>query len=370
MSAEKRISDDENIKEILSSFISNIYESQVLSELLLRIGNFHVGSSNIFIAYVQPTIIIIYAFSLLLITCVMHRKRMIGVFQGIFLLSNFFEVLASLLETPLIIVFFFVADPSVPMPYPWCVIYYNLRSRVKTIGHLIASYLSLLLGINRICAVFVPFKMNVLFSKKRSTIYCCITVLGCILLSGGIGYTVPSVITKTWVDDIWENKKMEFYTACALDVLRYQGGVIYTLQMIEVIFLLIPPFCLVAMNIVLVRKLRRITYQQKQLHEAANQNEGTNRRIYAMNRVATWVFLSFIAVELPLFVLKLLAFYNTLHIYLYGAKEARIRLKYFNSEVYDIVFECLLPVNLILYAILSKKLRKAMKRFNPNSHTS
>ena len=362
------------LKDFEKKWFAKKFEDDLETSKLLTVDRIHpIPWSRYFIGYVQPPLSFLYLGFSLFILYIFVKNNMTGFVNNIILLSNLISITPMVLAAPLIAVFFNFVGHDVPLPYPWCYMYVVLDTSVKSTAHTTSLYLKLLLVINRLCSVYRPFDTRIWFTKKRSIIYCLVTIMSCIVAGTLLNFTYEKVIIKPAFDDLWG--KIRSYNACSMNPSLIHGDqkVIAT-TVILLLLNIIGLVCTLVCDIFFIIKLRQINLRRKNLTEGQTKCEKqTDSRINLVNTISKWVITASIVNEIPSLVNKALSLYGMLNFARHGSEivdeENDISMVGLNSvgQTHLIVFYyidivILAPLDLIIFVVKSKKTKDAIKR--------
>ena len=338
---------------------------------LLTVSTIYPTSSLYFVAYVQPPLNFMYLIFAIFIVFIFIRNNMICFVTVVLVLSNLISIIPMVLTSPFNIVFFILMDKDIPMPFPWCYIFFHLDSSIKAMASSTSLCLKIILGINRVCSVYWPFQTKIWFNKRRCIIYCVATCSVCITVSVLLNFSYQQLIVKPHFDDLWGS--MTTYDACSMAPSLSQGDQglpihVYVSNLFLVSFYIFGMLCLVVCNIMLILKFRKINLQRKKLSEGRTKHQkDTDARIYLLNTISKWVITAAIFTEIPSLISKSLSLYGFIHIAYYGADEATMNIGIHKVSQHVILLffyveqVILAPLDLFVFVILSKKARNAIK---------
>ena len=334
---------------------------------LLTVDYFHPTSwSRSFVAYVQPPLTALYVAFSICVLYVLIKNNMICFVNFVIILSNVIVLVPMVLAAPLIVVFFIFVDNTVPIPHPWCYIFMHLETSIKSIANTTALSLKILLGVNRVCSVYRPFETKIWFTKRKCIIYCLITCIVCITVSSLLNFTYERVTVKPNFDNIWG--KIRNYDACSLDPSITTENKTTAIYVSNVILVLLNIFGLVAMvacNVLLVIKLRRIKARRKNMTQIQKE---TDSRINLLNKIAVWVITASVITEIPSFISKVIGLIGLLHFAYHGSDSSfgvmgahdMSQMSFYVFYYIDLVIFA--PLDLLIFVMLSAKTKEAMKR--------
>ena len=354
-------------------FETKFADEQEISKLL-TVDRIHpILWSRYFLGYVQPPLSLLYLGFSLFILYIFVKNKMTGFVNNIIIVSNLIVITPMVLIAPIITVFFNFVDHKVPLPYPWCFMYVVLDTSVKSTAHTTSLYLKLLLVINRLCSVYRPFDTRIWFRKKRSIIYCLVTIISCVVVGILLNFTYEKVTVRRHFDDLWG--EVHHYEACSLDSSLIYGN--ETNVVSHVILILLNIIGLIGTfvcNIFFIAKIRQLKSRRKNLTEGRTKCEKqTDSRIDMMNSISAWVITAAIVNEIPSLVNKTISLYGVLNFARHGSEEVDLQndvsMVGLNSAgqthflvFYYIDIVVLAPLDLIIFVIKSKKTKDAIKK--------
>ena len=336
---------------------------------LMTVGNYFHSSSKYFLAYVQPSLAILYLGFASFILFVFIRSKTICFVNAIIVLSNIIVMTPVILTSPLMILFFLFIDDEVPLPYPWCFLYLHLSVSITQITQITGLGLKILLGINRVCGVWCPFKMKFWFTKKRSIMYAVATIAVCVIGTSLLSFTHAKVAVKPAFDDLWG--EVRNYLACSTEHFDNKDDRTEAMFVSNVIFLILNILGLVALvvcNVLLVTKIRRVNAERKNLVEKRTKNQKeTDKRLNLMNKISIWVITATVITEVPSLINRLISIYGHIYIEVHGSIAAN---EIFGDEsfgpvssiFYYIEQVVLAPLDLVIFVALSKKAQAEVRR--------
>ena len=158
-------------------------------------------------AYVQLPLGVLYLVSALFLLYVFLKENTAGFVQCILILSNIIVILQMVIAAPLMLVFFGIADHTVPIPYPWCSMLIFIEAHFKSTTRITSLYLKLLLALNRVCSVCYPFKMRIWFTRRRCATYCFVVITICVAAGILTNFTYERFILKPYFGKSGVNSK-------------------------------------------------------------------------------------------------------------------------------------------------------------------
>ena len=342
-----------------------------ISKLLTPSVMHPIAFSRSFAATIQPILSVLYLGFSLFVSYIFIKNKMTGFVNCIIMLCSFISITPVVLTSPITTVFFHFVDENVPIPYPWCYIYFTIDSSISPIAQTTSLYLKVLLGINRVCSVYRPFDTKIWFTKRRSTIYCVLTCGVCIAVGSVLQFTSAKLVVKRHFDIIWGEAK--HYDACStapMDNIEHQMTFLYVSQTVHLCLHLIGLVCMVVCNILLVVKLRLITARRKKfIATSERMTKQNDSRLYLLNSISSWVMTTSSITEIPSFISKTMAFYGLVNFAITGTADAvgTMGPSHNPGQVtfyvfYYIDFVVLAPLDLVIFVLMSKKTKTAMKK--------
>ena len=360
-------------KDFKKKWFAKKFADELEMSKLLTVDRMHpIPWSRFFIGHVQPPLSLLYLGFSLFILYIFVKNNMTGFVNNVIILSNLIVITPMVLTAPLIAVFFNSVGHDIPLPYPWCSMYVILDTSVKSTAHTTSLYLKLLLVINRLCSVYRPFDTRIWFTKKRSIVYCLVTIMSCIVAGILLNFTYEKIIIKPAFDDLWG--KIRNYNACSMDPSLIHGDQSVISTTVVILLLNIVGLgSLLVCDIFFIIKLRQINSRRKNLAEGRTKCEKqTDSRINMVNTISAWVITASIVNEIPSLVNKALSLYGMLNFARHGSEivdeENDVSMIGLNSEgqthliiFYYIDIVILAPLDLIIFVIKSKKTKDAIR---------
>ena len=362
-------------EKLFHDFVKKWNEKKLEDEIeiskLLTSNTLHpIAFSRNFAATVQPILSVLYLIFALFMLYVFIKNTMTGFVNCLIMLCSFISIVPAVLIAPIIVVFFNFVDENVPIPYPWCYLYVTIGTSMSPIAQTTSLYLKVLLGINRVCSVYRPFDTKIWFTKSRSTMYCLLTCGVCIAVGSVLHFSYNKVVVKRHFDVIWGSAR--HYNACSMapmDATEHQMTFLYVSQAVHLGLHMIGLMCMVVCNILLVVKLRLVISRRKKLIEfrtkVIKQNDS---RLYLLNSISSWVITTSSITEIPSLTSKAMAFYGMVYFAITGTAdtvgtmgESRNPGQVTFYVFYYIDLVILAPLDLVIFVIMSKKTKNAMK---------
>ena len=359
------------IQRILQSLNDQLHQSLEEGnrnvDTLLQISVFHPQKAEqILIGCIQPILGICYLAFFVFVTFIFIRESMTNVVHISLCVSNFFSNLSNVLSVPINPMMFYISNIEAPAPYPWCFFYFINEFSLRPIFNLTSICLTILISINRLCSVYYPFKATIWFRKSRIRLY--IITTSCISTSTGIvlHLTYRNLAFMSHFDDVWGKNEVHEYVACSLLPSLNQTDITAMPVMMRLISTSMTScgiLLLVVFNIFLIVKIYVVKSKRKELCPLSTpQMENVADRLDLLSRVSFWVITTFIIVEIPVICSMALNLYISINVALYG--ESSIDLDSVLYKAFQITYAAkaeIAPLNLVIFVMLSRTTRKAMK---------
>ena len=332
------------------------------SIFLLKVAWLKHGDFSFYLqAFAQPPLSAFYLVLLLLLLYVLVKEKLIGFVQVILFLSNGVVVIQMTIASPLLLVIFGFFDHDVPIPYPWCAMLIIIEAHVKNIVRLTALYLKLLLAINRVCSVYYPFKYRIWFTKKKSAIYCAFVVAVCATVGVSMNFSFERFTLKPYFDDIWG--QFQTYDACSMapsEIGNNLKTMVFISHFIDLLLNLIGMIGIAVCNVLIIKRLVKTKLKNRDLRGIESTYEQTtDARMSLINRISMWVLLSCIICELPIVATYVLNLYDDI---LLIQRNREDKHRQYIHTIHVIEYVLLTPLDMVIFVIMSKKTRKAIKQ--------
>ena len=324
-----------------------------------------------FIAWIQPPLSLIYLLFLIFVIYIFAKEKMFGFLQGIIVFANALTVIPMSITAPIIIVFFNFANLSEPMPYPWCYMYLVLDVTLPKTTRMVVLYLKILLSINRVCSVYYPFQTRRWFTKKRIILYC-VVVFSLSLASSSYVYFNPYVIVEAYFGAVWPDGDISTYHVCSTKTYKFTGtnSENFILRAIELAINIIGFILLLVFNVIFVIKLKKRQKERRILtnNVISEHTKKTENRIDRMNKISGYILYGIVFIEIPRFINEII----TLQYYarILVNELTNTEKKYTEAEkcidnildlLVRIIITCTLSLDLIIFLVMSTKMKKAIK---------
>ena len=359
-----------DLLEIIKTWHDKKLEGDYSIGMLFRISTALSNNvQRIFTSYVQPPITLLTIFIIVFLTYSFVKEKMIGIVNVLLILSNVFEVIPSLIIAPIQIVFYFFADITVPMPYPWCYIYLTADESVNHLVHTVTLNLKILLAVNRLCSVYFPFKYSFWFTPKRCAIYIMAAISLGATAGGLLNFTFEKIKKQEHVDDVWGTGRVEWYTACSLESNFVQEGsgndILFVTKIIQLSISMICVLALFVIDVFLIIKIRKQRKQREALSEGRSAvKKQADKKLDLLNKVSIWVIWVVIISEIPQMMVKiyaiyLLVFWNTGGLSLFEINGITNSIM---SSIGLLISSVLTPADMIVFTFLSDKMKSRLKK--------
>ena len=337
-------------------------------DALFRVSAFYPNKEQrLFLGIVGPTFAICYLIVSVFVIRIFIKEKMTKFVHILLILSNIIMNLPNILSVPVNIVIFNFSNIDVPVPTPWCSMFFIMTFAISPILNTTAIYLKVLLAINRFCSVYYPLQSKLWFTKKRNCRY----ILGMCFSIISIGilmhFTFEQFAVLPYVGDIWGRGIVEEFDACSIIPYEYTGNDVSLPVLLPTLFGLINVVgvgLLIALNIFLIIKIRLfMTLPSVLLDGRSPTMKEADRRLNLLNRVLVWVMAAVIVTEIPVLCSRIWALQRSFRLLIHGQDSIDEGKTFRMFEMIRfVVITVFAPLDVLVFVVLSKKLRKATRK--------
>ena len=361
---------EQDLQEIAKKWYDKKMEGDYKIAVLFRISTLlSNGMQLIFYSYLQPPLTVCSIIIIAFLTYIFVKEKMLGFVNVLLVLSNFLQAIPALTLVPVHVVFYYFADSTVPMPYPWCYIFLLADESMNHLAHAIALNLKILLALNRICSVYYPFQYSFWFTTKRCSIYLFVVVAVGATTGTLLNFTFEKIKMLEHVDDVWGTGRVQWYNACSIESNFLDKGMdnntAFITKIIQVLVNIVCIIILFACDIFLIVKIRKRRKQRDALSEGRSAvRKEADKKLDLLNKVSVWVLWVVIISEMPQMVVNIYAIYTLVLWRTSGVDSYDINSISNNlmSSIALLITAVLTPADMIVFAVLSEKIKSRLKK--------
>ena len=323
---------------------------------------------RIFIGLLQPIVGICCLCFSFFILYIFIREKMTGFVHCLLIASNVFGNLSNVLSAPINIFMFNISNINVPAPFPWCFLYYGNEFLLRPTLHVTSLYLKLLLAINRVCCVFLPFHTTFWFTKKRNIVYGLSTCFGALAIGASLNFTYKRITIMPHFDDIWGIQKVQEYEACSILPSFYDGNNLAPQVLLPLLFSVVTIsgiLALIICNAFLVVKIALIKVSRKSLGEIrSKQMKSAEKRINLLSRVSLWIISATVVTEIPSLIALVMGLEHQARLMIHGVEgiDEKGTLYETLQLIHLIATVILTSLDLVIFVVMSNKTKAAIRK--------
>ena len=237
--------------------------------------------------------------------------------------------------------------------YNWCLAYTALHTVIPTIAHCISLVLTVLLAVQRLVFIKMPFKAKTICSQRNTIIAISAVVMYGILFN--IPYFYHFKISGKYMKSKTDPSK-EIYVC-----MKYKPEVSSEVKtLLRIIFdKFIPTFSLVIISIFLISEIRKLSKNLKKLTNMTK-NSQRHKQNRTLSLLTALVAMSVLVVEVPGIIVSLIISYGDSDLF-----SCNICVTQTTFLIFHIVILILYPSNFLIYCFVSEKFRSAAVGFLP-----